>query len=215
MKVSKFFYALFSVLFGLAGAAAAGFAVYLSFANMNAEPVLKTEPEAAHSQVVDMMDAFCEGDYVTAQSKFYGSTDLGVDREAADEVGTLIWDAFQESMTYELVGEMYATDSGVAQNIRITTMDISSITSALQDSAKTLLEERVLEAEDLDEVYDENYEYKDEFVMSVLCEAAEQAIENDSRTVETEVTLNLVWADGQWWIVSNETLLKAVSGGIV
>lgn len=215
MKISKFF----AAVFGLLGICVAAYTVNISFASIDSEPVLRTPPEAAHSRVVQMMDAFCEGDYQTAQSLLYGSTELGADREAADAVGAVIWEAFQDSMTYELVGECYATNSGLSQNIRITTMDIDSVTAYVEANAKTLLEETVQQridaSENLDEIYDEENQYRDEFVMEVLCEAARQGIENNSETVETEVTLNLVWADDQWWVVSNDQLLKAVSGGIV
>ncbi len=211
MKISK----LFSALFGVVAVVLAVFTVRLSFQNIGAEPVLLSQPDSAHEQVVEMMDAFCAGDYAAAQKKFYGTTELGMEREPEDEVGVLIWDAFQSSMSYELVGELYATDSGLSQNIRITTMDISAITAELKDTVKPLLEERVLNAEDTEEIYDENREYRDEFVEKVLCEATENAIAANTSTVETELTLNLVYANGQWWVVASDGLLKAVSGGIV
>lgn len=215
MKISKFF----AFVFGLVGICVAAYAVNISFASINSDPVLRTPPEAAHNQIVNMMDAFCDGDYQTAQTMLYGSTELGVDREAADPVGVVIWEAFQDSMSYELVGECYATNSGLSQNIRISAMNIDSVTSYVEENAKTMLEQRVQErvdAEDnLDEIYDEENQYRDEFVMEVLCDCAREAIEQNSETVETEVTLNLVWADDQWWVVSNDQLLKAVSGGIV
>lgn len=211
MKLSK----MFSVMFGVLAVVLALFTVVWSFMNIEADPGLIEEPEAAHEQIVEMMDAFCAGDYAAAQQKLYGAVSLGMDREAADEVGRLIWDAFQGSMSYELVGELYATDSGMAQDIRIFAMDINSVTGAMQETTKTLLDERVRSAEDLDEVYDENNEYQDAFVMQVLCEAAQQAIDNDSQTTVTELTLNLVWFDEQWWVVSNDALLKAVSGGVI
>jgi len=215
MKIIKYFGCILALL----GLCTAGATVYVGLANRNAEPVLLSRPEAAHSRVLKMMDAFRDGDYATAQTVLYGTTDLGVARTPSDAVGALIWEAFQDSVSYELVGEYYATNSGLAQDVRITTMDMDSVTDYVEANAKTLLEKRVKESldskEGLDEIYDEENQYRDEFVMSILCETAQEAIDNHAQTVQTELTLNLVWADGQWWVVSNDTLLEAVSGGIV
>ncbi len=211
MKISKYF----ALIFGLLGILMAAVTVGVSFASIDAEPVLLTPPSSAHTQVTQMMDAFCAGDYASAQQAMYGTIELGVDRDASDEIGQLVWDAFEASMRYELVGECYATDSGLSQDIRIQTMDISSVTQYIKDNAKTVLEERVLAAEDLDAVYENDDEYRDEFVNAVLYDVACDAIENHAKTVESELTLNLTWADGQWWVVSNEALLKAVSGGVI
>ena len=210
MKLSK----IFAVVFGLIGVIVAAATIGVSFYSIQAEPVLVEIPEAAVEEVVTMMDAFCQGDYESAQASLYGTVNLGVDREPSDEVGALIWQAFESSLHYELVGECYATDSGVAQNVRITTMDISSVTAYIEANTKALLEERALAVQDYNEIFDENDEYKDEFVNSVLMETVEAAIAQ-ATTRETEVTLNLIHVDGQWWIISTNDLLSAVSGGIV
>ncbi len=209
--ISKFF----AALFGIAAIAMAVFTVRLAFNNKDATPVLLKEPDSAHLQVVEMMDAFCEGDFAAAQKRFYGATDLGMGRAPADEVGQMIWAAFQESMTYELVGELYATDSGLSQDLKITTMDMNAVTAVLKETVKPMIEERVLNAEDTDLIYDDDDQYRDEFIQQVVRDALTQAIEANTATVETELTLNLVWSDDKWWVVSNEALLKAVSGGIV
>lgn len=211
MKVSKFF----SVLFGLIGICVAVSAIWLGFYAAEAEPALVTAPESAREQVESMMNSFCSGDYAGASGYLYGEPDLGMDREASNAVGTMIWDAFQESMTYELVGETYATDTGLAQDIRVTALDISAVTAYLAAHTQENLEEQVRSAVDYETVFDENDEYREEFIQEVLRQTAAQALENTDTPVTTEVTLNLVWSDGQWWVVSNAELLKAVSGGIV
>ena len=51
--------------------------------------------------------------------------------------------------------------------------------------------------------------------MSVVYEVTRTAVETTTATVQTKLTLNLVWEDDQWWIVPHEALLDAVSGGIL
>ncbi len=211
MKFSK----LFAALFGLAGTVAAVAAIALSFLNMDANAILVEQPAAAVEQMTELMEAVCRNDYAAASEQLYGNPEFGVDRDPADEVGELIWEAFTESISYELNGELYATDSGVAQNITITTLDIESVTGVLKARSTALLEKRVAETEDPDEVYDENVEYREEFVMKVLYDATVQALKEDARMVTRSVTVNMIYENDQWWILADNELLNAVSGGIL
>ena len=70
------------------------------------------------------------------------------------------------------------------------------------------------EAEDVDQIYDENNEYRQDFVDAVVRDAMEQALKQDARYVETELTVNLAFHQGQWWILADEALMRAISGGI-
>lgn len=211
MKITK----ILSTAFAAVGACAAAAAVCLSLSSMNAEPVLLTSPNLAKSQAAALMNAVCDGDYETASEFIWGNPSLGVDRDASDEVGVLIWDAFTDSISYEMVGECYATDEGLAQNIELTSLDIESVTSVLRDRSQAMLEYRVENAEDTSEIYDENNEYSEAFVMEVLYDAAVQALEEDAVHKTVTLTLNLTYQDGRWWVMADNQLLDAISGGIL
>ena len=206
---------LLSVIFAIIGITAAVAAVNLSLSNKNADPVLLVPPEEAKLQVVGLMDAVCAGDFDTASTYLQGQPGLGVDREATHEVGVLIWDALCDSMSYELVGECYATESGLAQNVTLTYMDITSVTAVLKERSQTMLEQRVDEAEDLEDVYDEQLQYKEDFVMDVLYDAAVAALKEDATMITTELTMNMVYQGEKWWIIADRALLDAISGGIL
>ena len=154
MKLSK----LMGALFGVAGVCAAVLCVNLAFQKMDASPVLVEQPESALEQVEILMEAVSNNDYVAASAVMQGNPVFGADREPADAVSGLIWDAFVESVSYELVGELYATDSGVAQNITITALDMNSVTVNLKERSEKLLEQRIKETDDPDEVYNEQNE---------------------------------------------------------
>ena len=204
-----------SLIFAIIGIAAALMAVKLGLSNKDADPVLLMPPEEAKHQVTGMMDAVCQGDYAAASTYLKGQPDLGVDRDPSDPVGILIWDAFCDSMEYELVGECYATEEGLAQNLTISCMDVTSVTAVLKERAQTLLEQRVEEAENFNEVYDENLQYREEFVMDVLYDAAEQALKEDATTMRAELTVNMIYQNETWWIIADRNLLDAISGGIL
>ena len=94
-------------------------------------------------------------------------------------------------------------------------MDVTSVTAVLKDRSQALLEQRVEEAEDLEDVYDENLQYREDFVMDVLYDAAVMALKEDAKTITAELTLNLSYQNEQWWIAADRELLDAISGGIL
>lgn len=210
MKISKFVSAVLALLGTLL---MAGTAV-LCLVSLKAEPKLLQVSDAARERAVDVMDAVCAGDYEAAGSMMYGQPDLGAGREPADEVGAPVWEAFVESLSYELKGEPTATDSGIAWTVQVEALDISSVTVSLQERAEALLQQRAEQAEDMSEVYDEDNNFREDVVAQVLCEAVAQALAEDAVTVSREASLNLICQDGQWWVAADQALLQAISGGV-
>ena len=207
-RIFSFFFALLAIL-----AAAAG--IYLGIGSIGTAPVLAKQPESAQERVVTLMDAVCSSDYDTVSAQLLGQPQLGLDREASDTVGDLLWDALEDSRSYAIAGDCYATNTGLAWDVELTCLDLNSVTANLRQRSQALLELRVEAAEDTAEVYDENNEYREEFVMDVLYDAAVEALEEDAQTVTYSFTLNLTYANGQWWIKPESALLEAISGGIV
>ena len=116
------------------------------------------------------------------------------------------------------MGDCYATDAGLAQDVTFTCLDFSSVTASLQSRAQELLVQRVAEAEgteDADTIYDEKGDYREDFVMDVLYDAAVAALEEDAATMNTELTVSMTYQDGKWWIIADKNLLDAISGGIL
>ena len=211
----KWIYRFFGLLFALAGTAAAAFAVWLCMNNLNSIPVLLAPVAEAEEKAAALMDAVAEGDYDTAGTMILGNPRLGVDRDPQDRAGIMIWEAFVKSYRYELVGECYATDSGVAQNVRVTYLDIGSVTKNLRQRSQALLEEQIAQAEDVSQLYNEKNEFHEEFVMSALYDAVEDALREDAVETGMEFTLNMVYRDGTWVVVPDDALMAAISGGIV
>ena len=203
---TKYLFALLAVLFTVLAAAAALFC-------REKAPVLVYAPEEAVQRVEELMTAVCDGDFAKAETLLYGCPDLGADREPADAVGIMIWQAYLESLDYQLVGDCYATDAGLAQDVKIISLELSSATEQLGRRARELLNGEVEAAEDVSEIYDENNAYREDLVMEVLREAARQALEEDVRYTYRTVTLQLVYSQDQWWVAADQTFLSAISGG--
>ena len=89
------------------------------------------------------------------------------------------------------------------------------MTAVLKERAQTLLEKRVEEAENMDEVFDKNLQYREDFVMDVLYDAAAAALREDATTTTTELTVKMSYQNETWWIIADRDLLDAISGGIL
>lgn len=215
MRTRKRQIGFFSVAYGLLAAILVLGCIGLALWNANASPVLVQQPQSAMTQVQTMLDALCAGEYETVSACLYGQPNLGLDRKTEDPVGKLFWDALEESFAYEMGDAFHATDSGVALDVSLSALDINSVTLNLRERAQGLMEDRIAQAEETDDIYDENNEYREEFVMDSLYRAAQDALDEDSQLVTWNLTLNLVYENGQWWIMPEQDLLRAISGGIL
>ena len=202
-------------LCAIAGIVAAAAAVYIGINYHDKTPILLAKPEAATAQLTQMMDSVCTGDFAAASSYMLGTPSLGADSAPEDSLSQMLWDAWKHSMTYELIGDCHTTDSGLAQDIAVTYLDIDSVTAGLREDSEALMAQRVAEAEDVSEIYDANNEYRQDFVMDILCDTAEKALQEKAQYSTVTVTVNMTFQEGQWWVLAEEPLLHAISGGIL
>jgi len=205
---------IFAAFFALLAIGAGALGIYLAMTNMNAAPTLLEAPEAARQRAISLMDNLREGNYPAAATMLYGQPELGLDRKPEDPVGLAFYECYQESLDYQLLGDCYATDSGVALDVQVATLDIDAMMPQLRLKSQEMLEKRVAEAADTSEVYDENGEYLESFVMDAFHAAVWELLEKGSKTRTVELTLECVYDNGQWWIVPAEKLLEIMGCGI-
>lgn len=206
-SITTFLFAVLTVLFASAALMIACFC-------RNNKPALIKMPQTASSQVELLMDAVCEGDYDAVQALLHQQPELGADQEPKTLIGQLFWNAYVQSLDYELAGLPYATDTGLVQDIKIISMELSTATEHLGERARTLLGEAVEQAEEASQLYDENNEYRESLVMDVLEQAVHQALEEDVRYRYEVIPLQLVYAQDQWQVVADQAFFNAISGGI-
>lgn len=210
MKLSRFFSGFFLVVaMGLIGVA-----LVVVMAAPGTPPTLLSPADEAQEQVVQMMDALCQGDFSSAGQYILGNPSFGADREPDSATGAVIWDAFVDSLSYELSGECYATDTGVAQNVVFTYLDITSVTDSLAPRSEKHLTRLQEQATHTSEIYDENGNFHSELVMQVLETVVQEALQEDAQFTTCTFTLQLVKQDDRWYILSNNDLIHAISGGM-
>lgn len=215
MKKYKLFSHIFAIVLAILGALAAVAGITIGLTCTEADPVLLNQPEAAREQVAAMMDLFCAGDYEAAGELMMGTPSFGTDRSAADEAGVVLWNAFVDSLSYELEGECYANDSGVAQDVVITFLVFDSVTVGLRERTQVLLQKYLDEADDVSEIYDTENNFREDVVMAALLEAMGDAIVEDAEYTTVRIAVELQYIDGQWWVIPNGELLTAISGGML
>lgn len=206
-------YQILALIFAVLALSAAGAGVYLALENMDAGPVLVQAPQEASHQASDMLEALCNGDYDGVSARLYGQPELGLDREPEDTVGKMFWEALENSRSYTVLRDCYATDDGIAMDVALECLDMDSLTGTLRSRAQVLLEQRVAQAEDTSEIYQDGGDYREDFVMAVLEDAAREALEQDATTARWELTLYFIYKEGHWWIQPDEALLTALAGG--
>lgn len=210
MKTSRFFSGLCLFL----GLGLAFFSICLVMGQPGTQPTLIGSTQAPRDQVVAAMDAICAGDFSGAQQYLLGQPSLGVDRELEDPAAAMIWQAFVQSLSYELSGECYATDTGVAQDITLTCLDITSVTANLAQRSEKHLTRLQKEATHISELYDDDGNYRQDVVMKVLSTVVKEALKEDSQQTTCTFTLQLVSRKGQWYIRPNSEFISALLGGI-
>lgn len=201
-------------LFAAAGILLAAAALLLCLTQREAAPRMLVPSSGATKCVEEMVMRLCTGDFAGASAYLYGNPQLDAQGVRSTEVAQQIWDAFTGSVQCSMDGDAYATASGVSQNVVFSSLEVPSVTAAVKERAESLISQRVAEAENMSDIYNENHEYQEAFIADVLRDAAAAAIA-DGTVRQQSLTLNLVHEKGQWWIMPDQALLDAISGGIL
>lgn len=203
------------VLCILAGLAAAGTGVYFALDHWDDLPVFLQKPQEAEDRAQAMLDAVKNGRYEEAEAMFLGSVDLGMEREVDTPMSRALWQLYIENLEYTPVGELYATEAGVARDYTVRYLDSEATLAPLQSRAKIIMEYRIESAKNMDEIYDGKNEYRQDLVTDVVETAFNQLMEQRELPVlEENFTVELVYEDGQWKILAQESLLRAITAGL-
>ena len=188
------------------------FAACVAFLANDNSPQMIQKPTAALKQVGIMMDAIRAGDYDAASVVMYGSPSLGEVPTGDNLAVELIWTEFLRSIEYEISGDCYVSDSGVVVDVSIKTLNVPLVISSMENYADQLLNRQIAAAKDMSDIYDSEDNIHQDVMNKILWEAALQSLENNREYQEQTIGLNLVFEQGQWWIVPDESLQRILSG---
>ena len=175
-------------------------------------PMVQTPVEEAEIRTEMLMEALCQGDYSTAGESLYGKPELQWDPEAASELGALLWQEYSSSMSYAFSGPCYANGSGIFRDVTVTVLDIPALCPKIQEQFLLLMEPHLAEARYDSEAFDETGALRQDFAAGVLRQAAEQVLLEENTCASHQISLELVFRDGQWWVLPGQTLIDIVAG---
>lgn len=205
---------IFSRVFGILAALPAVLVLVICLSQRSGAPLLLGSTEKAEDCARNLMERVCEGDYAGASQYLYGTPSLGSDAQRENAASELIWQAFLSSLNSQAAGDCYADEKGLAQDYILSGLDIPDLLAKLKEAAPGVLNARVNAAENFAQIYDDNWQYREEFTQSVLEETARQ-VTGEVSPVQRKITLRFAFEDGQWWVVPDGQLLTAISGGIL
>ena len=203
-----------SLLFAVIGLCLLVVATLFCLTFLSAPPIMISVPSGALECSETLMEALRDGDYDTASACLSGQPDLGLDREPEEEAGKLLWKAFSESFRYEFTGDCYATSTGVARSVMITTLDLNKISARLPQRIDDLLEEKIATCDTMSEIYDAEGNFRQDLIQQLLLQGLSEILEEDAATVTRGISLNLVYENNQWLVTFDQALLQAISGGV-
>lgn len=210
MKVARFFAAIFAAAGLVLMLGSVGLCLY----SLGKPAKVLEYPQEAADCTEQLMASFAQGDYAGAGKCLYGQPDLGGMGGPEDPTAALFWDAFLDSVSYSFAGDCYAADGGFARQVTVTTLDLSAMTADFQSRCQALLSQKVETATEMSELYDEDNNFRQDLIDSVVEQAAAEAASQPSQTKTYDITLELVFWDGQWWVRPNGELLRAMSADL-
>ena len=166
----------------------------------------------------DTVDAFFSAvlseDYDKAYSYLEGSGTLGLENKPATENGIAIWNALRESYHYELVGKAKVDGLSATQEVDFTYLNLLAVDHKVQETTEGELEKIVLERS-RSEIYDSENHYLPEVTNEAYTNALTAVLAKAGDYTDTvRLTLSLDCSDNTWYLATDQTLFKALLGGV-
>lgn len=200
-----------SLLCLLLAVAVSSTAIYLGFTANTRQPTLLREDKQARQAAEQLVDCLSSGDFQGAGGCLQGVTGLVLPQEGEDAAG-LLWRHYRESLSGELIGEVYLDAQGCCQDAVFRGADLDALTRRMRALAPGLLTQRIEQAEDPAEIYNEDLSLREALIDDLLLQAAQMAVEETQKTWECRVRLRLTYADGVWQVQPDPALLEILSG---
>lgn len=204
MKLSK----IVSALFAFLGMVLVAGGIFLSFANRNAGAPGRAVPQEAKDCATAFLTALNGHDLESARTYLYGNPDLGLSQTSEDPQTAKVWEAFQSSFVVSDIAPFQVSQSEIRLDFTLTTLELKALVN-LPSLARSILDGK----EDQDSLYDENGTLKPQEKTAIMEEALEKTLA-EAGSVNRTCTISLVEAEGRWWVLPNENLLSALSGGM-
>ena len=211
MKIAK----LFAGIFGSLGVVLMSASIGLCLVSLNAPVRMAEIPAGAVECAETIEEAIAQKDYEALEDCIYGQPELGLSGAPEDELTKMVWDLVQQNLEFSWQGDCYFEDGTMRRDATVSYMDAASITNDLPVRAHELLTQRVEAATEMEQLYADGGQFREDLLDEVMKAALTQACMEDAETKQIAVSVEFVCRDGQWWAVPDTALLTALSGGLM
>lgn len=203
-----------AILFFTLGTLCGTLAVAATLFSLQKPVCLWRVPDKAVSCAQKLMDGICQSDYDSVSRQIQGHPDLGLEKEPDDAIAARLWEAYQATCSYRFDGDMYSTETGLAQDVQFEALDLNAVLARTEAIWPELLASQLDSMDSTNSVYDESGNLKEELIRQILLAAIEQVLQQDAPMAQTNLTLQLTYQNNQWLVKSDGSLLKIICGGI-
>lgn len=211
-KPNKFRIAI-SVILSLVAAFSIVIVIATCIFAADSKPIILSESADPSGKAEEFLDLLFSENPSDAEDLLLGDSKLGLDIKPQDKLGIMLYDALQESFSYEAKGDCVSDSINASQSFIITHLDIPAVTALQQEATNTRLAEYVEAAVRAEEVQAEDGSYLPEVAMRALEEVTGEILENaENYYVQSEIVINMQYTSGDWMIVADESLFTILSG---
>ncbi|MCQ2406564.1 MAG: hypothetical protein MJ067_05055, partial [Oscillospiraceae bacterium] len=202
-----------NVLFAILGVAVIIAAVAVTYFGHEKGTVVSRADGDPSAVTKEFFQGIVSGDYQKSYALLSDYSELGLNAEFEDKYEKAIFEALKSSYSYELPYEPVTDTFTASQVVVFTSLNIPSIQEDLKQSVNIALE-YATENTDKREYLGEDGDYTDEFIDSIWDAAFTEVMKNiDAYNTSRVFTIGIDYNAGVWSIRTDETLLKALSGG--
>lgn len=167
-------------------------------------------PEEVLQAFYDFIEA---KDYENAYSCLAEYSDLGLDGNATNSNNAMVMKALRDSYRGTIITDVLTDGLKANATVRFVYLDIDEFQNIVGDNINPLLASYV---EDLPrtEIYDENGDYKTEFLQMVYDEVLKDVVYEDTNIYKSiEYEVDLQYTNKGWKVLTNKDMLKGFLGG--
>lgn len=160
-------------------------------------------------------NAVIDRDYDAAYSYLNGYSSLGLENPPESENAKLAYEALLDSYSYSVSGRASIDRLEATVPVRLRYLDLPSFEASVASRTNDNLAEFV-KNNPISAVYDENDQYLPSVTEKAYADALAFALNKaDTYYSTTELILKLEYENGQWHIISDEKLHKALAGNTI
>lgn len=183
-----------AILWGIAGIVISLCTLIAAVYGMNGSLAIHVDTDAILTAAEQTMDTACSGDFEALGPLLAGAPDLGAAPENSGDAQGKIWQAYLDSIEYQLGKHCYADSNTVALDVQLSCLNISAVMASLQEAVPDMLTENTAASHEV-----------------TLLSATEQILAAPP-TMERTLTLHFARSGGSWKVLPTEALLQFLSG---